>query len=191
VKVSIQATLLELAAEQAFGEAGRYRLDPLTVTMSHPDGMAALLSGASGIDSHFTSSPFHEKEIRQPFVHTVLNSYDIVGGPFTTVAVVASGKFREDNPKIYAAFVEAFQEAIDTINKDKHAAAELYVALAKDQTPVEEIARMIEDPAVEYTMTPKRTMKIADFMARTGMIKAGPASWKDLFFPEVHRLPGS
>jgi len=28
-------------------------------------------------------------------------------------------------------------------------------------------------------------------MKDVGMIKAAPASWKDLFFPEVHGLPGS
>jgi NitT/TauT family transport system substrate-binding protein len=28
-------------------------------------------------------------------------------------------------------------------------------------------------------------------MNRIGSIKAKPASWKDLFFPNVHTLPGS
>src|SRR5437764_1978754 len=37
VKVSIQAVTLQMAAEQAFGAGQQYRLDPLTVTLSHPD----------------------------------------------------------------------------------------------------------------------------------------------------------
>ena len=40
-------------------------------------------------------------------------------------------------------------------------------------------------------MTPLSTMKYASFMASVGSLKAAPASWKDLFFPEVHDLPGS
>ncbi|TMH67036.1 MAG: ABC transporter substrate-binding protein, partial [Betaproteobacteria bacterium] len=53
VKVSVQAVLLQMAAEQAFGAGQQNRLDPLTVTMSHPDAMQALLSGQSEIDAHF------------------------------------------------------------------------------------------------------------------------------------------
>ena len=46
VKVSIQAVTLQMAAEKAFGDGQHARLDPLTVTMSHPDAQTALLSGA-------------------------------------------------------------------------------------------------------------------------------------------------
>jgi NitT/TauT family transport system substrate-binding protein len=34
-------------------------------------------------------------------------------------------------------------------------------------------------------------IKYVDFMHKIGSIKAKPASWKDLFFPNVHTLPGS
>jgi NitT/TauT family transport system substrate-binding protein len=34
-------------------------------------------------------------------------------------------------------------------------------------------------------------MKYADFMFSTGSMKTKPASWKDLFFPNVHGTPGS
>jgi NitT/TauT family transport system substrate-binding protein len=34
-------------------------------------------------------------------------------------------------------------------------------------------------------------MKYATFMREVGSIKAAPASWKDLFFPEIADLPGS
>jgi NitT/TauT family transport system substrate-binding protein len=40
-------------------------------------------------------------------------------------------------------------------------------------------------------MTPLNMMKIIGFMADVGHIKVKPQSWKDLFFPEVHNLPGS
>jgi len=34
-------------------------------------------------------------------------------------------------------------------------------------------------------------MKYAEFMHRIGTLKNLPASWKDLFFPEIHGVPGS
>ncbi len=43
VKVSVQAMFLQMAAEKELGAARRNDLDQLTVTLSHPDGMAALL----------------------------------------------------------------------------------------------------------------------------------------------------
>src|SRR5437762_8468606 len=82
VKVSAQAVLLQMAAEQAFGAGQQNRLDPLTVTMSHPDAMQALLSGQSEIDAHFGSPPFQYQEVAKGS-HVVLNSYDVLGGPAT------------------------------------------------------------------------------------------------------------
>ena len=41
-----------------------------------------------------------------------------------------------------------------------------------------------------FTQTPQKIGVIAEFMYRIGSIKAKPASWKDMFFPEVQRMPG-
>jgi NitT/TauT family transport system substrate-binding protein len=40
-------------------------------------------------------------------------------------------------------------------------------------------------------MTPEHTMDLAKFMHRVGMIKNEPSSWKDMFFEDIHDLPGS
>jgi NitT/TauT family transport system substrate-binding protein len=191
VKVSIQAITLQMAAEKAFGPGQENKLDAFTVTQSHPDGMAALLSGSSEINSHFTSPPFQYTELEKPGIRTVVNSYDVTGGPHTFNVVWASKKFADANPKTYAAFLKAFDSAIATINKDKRAAAEFYVKVAKSKESVESVEKMLNDPNIEFTTTPKNTMKYADFMNRIGMVKVKPASWKDLFFPNVHNLPGS
>jgi NitT/TauT family transport system substrate-binding protein len=50
---------------------------------------------------------------------------------------------------------------------------------------------MINDPQVRYTIAPEAVKPYADFMYQVGTIKNKPASWKDLFFPEIHNLPGS
>lgn len=191
VKVSIQAITLQMAAQQAFGAGNQNRLDCLTVSRSHPDGMAALLSGASEINSHLSAPPFQYQELEQPGVHTVLNSYDVTGGPHTFNVVWASQKFVDANPKIYAAFARALDQAVLTINKDKRAAAALYVKVTKTKDTAAEIEKMLNSPGVEFTTTPKNITKYSDFMYEIGAIKIKPASWKSLFFPNAYRLAGS
>jgi len=81
VKVSIQAVVLQMAALQAFGTGQQNRLDPLTVSMGHPDGQAALLGARTEITAHFTAAPYMYAEAASPEVHRVLDSYDVLGGP--------------------------------------------------------------------------------------------------------------
>ena len=56
VKVSFQAVNLQMAAAKAFGTKQYNKLDKLTVSLSHPDGMAALLSPASEIYRAFLAA---------------------------------------------------------------------------------------------------------------------------------------
>ncbi len=191
VKVSIQAVTLQMAAEQAFGAGQQNKLDRFTVSMSHPDAQAALLSGTSEVDAHFSSPPFQYQQLEKPGIHKVLDSYQVLGGPATFNLVWTTSKFRNENPKAYAAFTKALDEAIALINKDKKWAAEAYLRISKDKDTVEDIVKMLNDPGVTYTTTPQNVMKYADFMNKIGSIKAKPASWKDMFFPNVHQVPGS
>jgi NitT/TauT family transport system substrate-binding protein len=191
VKVSVQAITLQMAAEKAFGAGQQNKLDALTVTLSHPDAQIALLSGQSEITAHFGSPPFQYQQLKNPAIHTVLNSYDVLGGPATFNVVWTSSKFRAENPRIYDAFVKALDEAIGEINADHKAAAEAYLRISKDKDTVQDILAMLNDPAIVFTTTPQNVMKYADFMAKTGAIKVKPDSWKDLFFPNAQGLPGS
>jgi NitT/TauT family transport system substrate-binding protein len=191
VKVSIQAVTLQMAAEKAFGPGQQNKLDKLTVTMSHPDGQAALLSGTSEITAQFSAPPFQYQQLENPAVHKVLDSYEVLGGPASFNLVWATTKFREANPKIYAAFTKALDEAIAIINRDKKAAAQAYLRIAKDKDSLEDTMKIMNDPQVKFTTTPENVTKYVDFMLKTGAIKAKPASWKDMFFPNVHNLPGS
>ncbi|GAC1554847.1 MAG: ABC transporter substrate-binding protein [Myxococcales bacterium] len=191
VKVSTQAIVLQMAAAKAFGPDQYARLDKLTIGLSHPDAMLALMNKSSGVNSHFTSSPFYEQEIKVPGVRSVLTSYDVLGGRATALVITASSKFREANPKTYRAFLDALSESIETIRKDKRAAAKVYLEQAQDKkNTVDDIVRMIDDPDYEYTLKPEKVQKTAEFMHQIGNIKKRPDSWKDLFFPEVHSLKG-
>ncbi|WP_020656963.1 ABC transporter substrate-binding protein [Massilia niastensis] len=191
VKVSIQAVTLQMAAAQAFGDGQQNQLDKFTVSMSHPDGQAALLSPNSEVTAQFSAPPFQYQQLEQQGIRKVLDSYQVLGGPATFNLVWATSKFRDANPKVYGAFVKALDEAIAMINKDKKWAAESYLRIAKDKDSVDDILKMLNDPNVVYTTTPQNVGKYVDFMYKTGSIKVKPASWKDMFFPNAHNLPGS
>jgi len=121
----------------------------------------------------------------------VLNSVDVLGGPTTFNVVWTTSKFRNENPKLYAAFVAALDEATAFINKDKKAAAEAYLRISKDKDSVADILAMLNDPAIVFTTAPQNIMAYANFMTKIGMIKVKPDSWKDLFFPNIHGAAGS
>jgi NitT/TauT family transport system substrate-binding protein len=191
VRVSMQSVVLRMAAAKEFGEKDFDRLDRLTVTMTQADATAALLTGSVGITSHFGNSPFQFQQLEDSKVRTVLNSYDVLGGPQTFGVVWTTAKFREENPTLYKAVLAALTEATQIINSDKKAAAELYVDMARSKLPVEFIHKIITNPQVSYSLAPLNTLKLAQFMHKVGQIKAEPKSWKDYFFPEIHALPGT
>jgi NitT/TauT family transport system substrate-binding protein len=190
VKVSVQAMFLQMAAEKELGPARRNDLDRLTVTLSHPDGMAALLAG-NEITAHFTAAPIQELELRKPGIRTVLNSFDVLGEPSTFNVVWASSAFATANPTLVAAFAAALDEALAMIEADRAEAARAYVRLAKDASDVGLVTAILSDPQVRFTATPRAVGKVADFMARIGTIRRKPEGWKDLFFTNVHGLAGS
>jgi NitT/TauT family transport system substrate-binding protein len=188
-KVSIQAVFLQMAAAKEFGDANYAKLDPLTVTVKHPDAAAALLSGHSEINAHLSSPPFTYQELKDTRVHTVLNSFDVLG-PHTFNVLSTTKKFYDQNPKTYAVVLVALEEAEAFIANDKRAAAEIYLKSSKSKETVEEIVAEISDPHITYTTTPLGVTKFSDFMNRVGTIKTKP-TWKDLFFPNIHDKPGS
>lgn len=191
VKVSIQAIILQMAAEQAFGKDNYTKLDSITTSRSHPDAMAALLSGTSEINSHFTWPPYSNREQKDPRVHVVLNSFQVLGGPAATIVTIGTKRFHDTNPKLFNAFFKAMNAAVKSINQDKQRAAEVYLAVSNEKTPVKDIVEMLSSPDVNFTTTPERIMKFADFMYRVGTVKKKPTSWKEMFFPEAHGMPGS
>ena len=191
VKVSIQAVTLQMAAEKAFGPGQEHKLDQLTVSMSHPDGETALLSGKSEITAHLSSPPFQYQELEHKGMHRVLNSYEVLGGPATFNVVWTTTKFHDENPKVYAAFVAALDDAMAQINADKRKAAETYLRISKDKDSLEDILHMLNDPEIKFTTTPNNTMKYVDFMHKVGSIKVKPASWKEMYFQNAQSLHGS
>jgi NitT/TauT family transport system substrate-binding protein len=191
VKISTQAIMLQMAAADLFGQPNYQKFDELTVSLSHPDAMLALMNNTGGVNAHFATSPFYEQEMKIPGARVLTTSYDILGGRASALVVVTTTKFHEANPKVYQAFLAAEKEAIDLINKDKRKAAQDYLDIAQDRkSTLEEIFNVINDKDYAFTLSPEKVFKTAVFMGKVGTVKDPPAKWQDLFFPDIHGLPG-
>jgi NitT/TauT family transport system substrate-binding protein len=191
LKVSMQAVMLHIAAEQVWGRGNHTKLDHITVGLPHPEALAAVLTQAHEVNTHFATSPFHEAEMKAG-LRTVISGFDIMGGPTTGVTFTSYEKFRADNPKTFAAVNKAYDEALDWINADKRRAAKLYIEMTNERRLTEDdLTLSFSGQDMQYTKVPSQLGRIVDFLYRVGVVKSEPASWKDLFFQEAFGLPGS
>jgi len=191
VKVSIPAIIMQMAAIKESGKEQYAKYDPYTVSLQHPEGVIALLSGKSEMTAHFTSPPFHQRERRDPAVRTITTSNEIMGGPSTFTMLYAPTRFYEENPKAYAAVLKALQAAIDFINADKKAAAEVFLKSDEGRGwKLDDLMEILNDPDVRFTTSPESVMTYANFMADVGSIKQRPTKWQDMFFPDIHAVKG-
>ena len=192
VKVTMQAIFLQMAAAKNFGWEERFRFDPLTVSMSHPDSVAALLSGELEVKSHVATVPFNFQNLRNPAAREILNSFQLLDGPHTSTLLWTTEAWKTENPKTYAAVVAAFEEAIDFIHENVDEAAETFLRAEKSAFSADEIkAMLLSKDDISFSYVPSRTHEFADFMHKVGLLNNQPESWKDYFFENNHDKPGS
>ena len=191
VKVSVQAVMLQMAAAKLYGQANFGKLDPLTVSMSPPDATIAMITGGAGICCAFSVPPFQHQQLQHPGIRTILNSYDVMEGSHSFTVAWTSAKFRQQNPVVYKALLAALREASEIVAKNPRHAAALWIKDVNSKLTVEQVSEIVAGPQVKWTMTPEHTMKFATFMHSVGSLKEAPKAWQEMFFPEVHELPGS
>lgn len=188
VTVSVQSRILQLASAKLWGDEHFNRLDKLQVQLPHPEATAALISEGTEVNAHFGNPPFSEQILAaNPNAHIVLKSYDALGGPGSATVLYATEKFKNDNPKTYAAFVGALKEAADFVQKDPEAAADIFIRQTDSKIPRELILEIIKNPEVQFTIQPENTRVLGEFLYRVGAIKNEPKALNDYFFeaPEV------
>jgi NitT/TauT family transport system substrate-binding protein len=192
VKNSNQAICLQMAAAKEWGHENYAKLDPLTITLPHPDATIAIISKSTEVTGHYGVSPFQDYEIAAPGVHVVLKSYETLGGPTTNGVMFMAKKFRDANPKVTSAVYAALAEASDFIHKQPRQAGEIYIAKTNEKrSGPAEMEKLISNPDNVWATTPLNAMRYVEFMHKVGTCKKLPGSWKDLFMPEVHELAGS
>jgi NitT/TauT family transport system substrate-binding protein len=190
IKTSLAAVTLQMISAKVFGDANYAKMDPMTVSLPHPEALAALIGGKTEIKAHFTSPPFQYIEAKAPNVHRVLNSVDYLGN-MTLDVTFAPKKFVDANPKMTQAFIDAMDDANALIEKDKKLAAEIYAKGSKVKVDVAEIQQMIEDKDSRFTTTPEGVLQYAEFLHKAGSIKVKPAKWTDMWVPQLASRSGS
>jgi NitT/TauT family transport system substrate-binding protein len=191
VKVSQQAVLLQMAAEQLWGQGQHERLDALTIALPHSEAVPALLTGVSGVSGHFSNEPFQTKELANPKVHALTSSEQILGGPATVSALYTTGRFRDRNPEVNRFVLNALAEAHALIAADREKALQIVLAGEPGLGSEAELRQLLASPTIRYSFAPLNTHKMADFMYRVGRLKTKPESWRDYFFDDIHGAAGS
>ncbi len=192
IKISIPAITMQMYARAKYGEAETFKFDTSTVAIKHADGVIALVTRSGGVTAHYTSPPFHQREIKDPGVKTVQTTYDVMGGPTTFAMLVATKKFLDENPKAFKVVYDALKESQDFIKNNKQKAAEILLeSMGGRGWTVDELVEVLNDPDIKFDIKPENIMKYAIFMHDVGSLKTRMAKWSDLFAPEVHVLPGN
>jgi len=184
VKISINALLLQMAAQREWGKDSWDRLDARTTSLGHPDALAAMLSGKSEITAHFSGPPFSTLEVKNGG-RAILTAKEVLGDGWDMI-MFGTTAFHDANPKLVGAVLSALGDAQAAIRRDPRAAAELYLAVAKDtRSSVDDIVAIITDPGQSYGMKPRTVVQFARFMHGIGLLKNDPSRWQDVFFPDI------
>jgi NitT/TauT family transport system substrate-binding protein len=187
----MQAVLLQMAAAKLYGEANWAKLDPLTVSMAHPDAFALLASGKSELNAHFSGPPYQYDQLKNPALTKVLDSTDITGGPMTLNMIWSIARFHDANPIAYRAFLAAFEEGMEITRTDPKGAAQNYIANVKSKVDIAEVLQGLTDPGTKFSSSPERSVTMAQFLNTTGVVKTRMTDWKEFYFPEIHAKGGS
>ncbi|MBF7096230.1 ABC transporter substrate-binding protein [Alkalibacter mobilis] len=177
---SVQHILLSMACKDELGDAGI--LDNNLVTLSHPDGLNALMAG-NEVTAHFTATPYLETELESSEYDLLLDGREVFGQDFSFIVGVTTDAFYQGSPELYDAFVLSVQEAVDFINQNPQEAAAI-LSEYYDMTE-EEILKHISSEKADYNTTAVGTRKFSDFMVEAGYLSKGYEDPGDIIWEDV------
>jgi len=191
VRLSFNAMMLQMAAEQLWGDP--HRLDHLTVALGHPDAVTALSAGygKASITAHIAVQPFTDRGLKRPGAHVITDSRKVFGGPLTQITLLATKQTKAKNPTLFQAVANALEAAIEVANADKRKAAGLWKEVQKAPEAIDDLLTQLNDPGFEFTSRPQRIGHFTAFLNRIGTMKAKVADWKELFWETAHHQQGS
>jgi NitT/TauT family transport system substrate-binding protein len=183
---SIQAVVLRKGAQEELGDAKA--LDKNIVSLGHPDGLQALVSGQ--LAGHLTSPPFEFDE-QDKGARIVLSSYKAFGGPHTFNSIFMRQGFYDDNKDVADAIFKSIEAGITMLREDPDQAAELLSQESGGQNSKAQFKGYITHEGVEYTNTPHGVVKFARFMKEIGLTDKAPENVDELTFEQLHGMSGA
>ncbi|GLU29076.1 ABC transporter substrate-binding protein [Brucella sp. NBRC 12950] len=188
LKISNQAIYLQMALDKEFGDPKKF--DPMMVQLGFADGVQSMLNPKGPTDAMFAGPPYYQQLLKQPDFHAVLTTLD-VAGPTTNLLAFTTSTYHNDNPEAIKVFLAALADAQQMINDDPKKAAELYLQSTGEKFTVDELAAMFAEEGNIFQSLPLGVHQTAAFIAKIGLIKHSPESWKDFFFADLHNVPGA
>lgn len=182
---SIQHILLAMAAERLLGNAEHF--DRQLVTMSHPDGMQALLAGGD-IAAHFTAPPYLSLELEQPGIRQVIDGDTCFGGAYTFIVTVATESLALERPAVYRSFLAGIRRGIAYVLEQPDDAARLLAPIyAMDAKTVR---AMLVAPGNEYDEEVLGIDTFIDFMKRADYLPDEFGYKNDLYWSAMVQTAG-
>ncbi len=161
---SIQHILLAMACEREEGNPAL--LDRHLLSLKHPDGMNALLSGA--VEGHFTSPPYLFLESDLDDFEILISGEKAMGEPFTFIVGGVTEEFYGDNPVLYNDFLKAVRQSINFISENKNETldilSEVY-SMEKDK-----LHDLLYRPEMDFGTSVKGLEPFISFMHRNGYL---------------------
>jgi NitT/TauT family transport system substrate-binding protein len=183
---SIQAVALRKMAEVKLGNARA--LDSSLISMDHPDGMQALITGQ--IDAHFTSPPYQWLELGRG-ARALGKSYGYFGAHSFLVTVMQQ-RFYDEYKAFAIRYYKLVTQAINMLNKRPKVAAAILAREDAGDTTAAQFRRWIgRKKSLTFTTRPRGLMRTASFMNKIGLLNKVPRSWRELVFAPVYPTKGS
>lgn len=66
-----------------------------------------------------------------------------------------------------------------------------YIRTEKSRLPQALVEKIVNDPEIDFTVSPQRTFIYAEKLHELGVLKNKADSWKEYFFNEAWENPGS
>ncbi len=187
---SPQTYVLQMQSEKIFGAPDR--LQNQIVALPPGDGVAALISGADDIAAYFASAPFTEIALKDPKIHRVLGSENVIGGKASFLVLAAPKGYIDTHAKIVEAVDKAMDEAARLIRDDPTRAARIFLAHEPSKAlDAPAVAAVLKDNKDEFGSAVQGVQTFADFMGRHDELKAPPKTWQDVVAPALIHSPSS
>lgn len=163
---SIQHILLMMASEKVLGKASA--LDGQLLSMAHPDGVTAFLSGKEDL-LHFTTPPYLQQELESGG-RVLLDGRESFGGDFTFIVGICPERVFLDT-KVYESFKEALVKTMEYMETNREGTHQiLSEAYDYDQ---EDLKGYLEDGTTTFGTGVEGMDTFVEFMERNGLISSG------------------
>jgi NitT/TauT family transport system substrate-binding protein len=173
---SIQHILLMMAAEKGVGRASAY--DGQLLSMAHPDGVTAFISGNSDL-LHFTTPPYLQEELENGG-RVLLDGRESFGGDFTFIVGICQERVFKDT-KVYESFKGALVKTLEYMESDKEGTLKILSEAYDYETG--ELKSYLGDGTTTFGTGVEGIDTFVEFMERNGLISSS-LKYMELFWEQ-------